>query len=86
MTESTQRAVRKHRLFNANAPAGPAAGVLESTKHRPLHRFSIRLRKFRSRACGGSSSFRSSFRRQNAAAVCFSTFCGFPAADPASAY
>ena len=39
MTESTQRAVRKHRLFNANAPAGPAAGVLESTKHRPLHRF-----------------------------------------------
>ena len=42
MTESTQRAVRKHRLFNANAPAGPAAGVLESTKHRPLHRFAVK--------------------------------------------
>ena len=86
MTESTQRAVRKHRLFNANAPAGPAAGVLESTKHKPLHRFSIRLRKFRSAAGARSSSFRSSFRCRNAAAVCFSTFCGFPAADPAGAY
>ena len=42
MTESTQRAVRKHRLFNANAPAGPAAGVLESTKHKPLHRFAVK--------------------------------------------
>ena len=78
-------------LFGSSSDSDSANSTLiekiqRLPKHKPLHRSSMRLRKFRSRASVGSSSFRSSFRCRNAAAVCFCTFCGVPAPGPAGAY
>ena len=79
LQQSVQRTAR---LQNKSS-----CSCLVVTKHKLLHRSSRRLRKFRSAASVRSSSFRSSFSRQSAAAVCFSSSSGHLASDfSASAY
>ena len=78
---TTPRLTRGCVFYARYAQTEAAANVLKSTKHKPLHRSSKRLRKFRSAASVRSSSFRSSFRRRSVAAVCFCTFCGVFAAS-----